>query len=64
MRPAGKEELQSARWESKVPINEGVKTCPKCGQEYPAAAGIHPNCPQGEEEETPPQGDFFEPSHD
>jgi hypothetical protein len=27
-------------------------TCPRCGQQYPAAAGVHPNCPQGEQPTT------------
>lgn len=44
-----------------MPVNEAPLTCPKCGQLYPAAAGIHPNCPEGEDEITEPEGEYFKP---
>lgn len=44
-----------------MPVNESPATCPKCGQLYPAAAGFHVGCPEGEDEIVAPEGEFFEP---
>lgn len=46
-----------------MPVNEPPATCPRCGQKYPAAAGVHPRCPEGDDEIIePPEGEFFTPA--